>query len=138
MATTYERLKKIVVEQLGVDETEVMPEASFVAADPSSGRLIGAVLTTGLSPDTAHIAQVVVGPQRARQGIGRTLLSHAFDAAGQTGHSAITLMVDEENAAARALYARLGFVECSAFASARRTGVVRVSTRPPAGRRVAV
>ena len=30
MATTYERLKKIVVEQLGVDEAEVTPEASFV------------------------------------------------------------------------------------------------------------
>ena len=30
MATTYERLKKIVVEQLGVDEDAVTPEASFV------------------------------------------------------------------------------------------------------------
>jgi len=29
-ASTYERLKKIVVEQLGVDEDEVKPEASFV------------------------------------------------------------------------------------------------------------
>ncbi len=29
-ATTYERLKKIVVEQLGVDEEQVTPEASFV------------------------------------------------------------------------------------------------------------
>jgi acyl carrier protein len=29
-ATTYERLKKIVVEQLGVDEDQVTPEASFV------------------------------------------------------------------------------------------------------------
>jgi acyl carrier protein len=29
VATTYERLKKIVVEQLGVDEDEVKPEASF-------------------------------------------------------------------------------------------------------------
>ena len=27
---TYERLKKIVVEQLGVDEADVKPEASFV------------------------------------------------------------------------------------------------------------
>ena len=27
---TYERLKKIIVEQLGVDEGEVKPEASFV------------------------------------------------------------------------------------------------------------
>jgi len=28
--TTYERLKKIIVEQLGVDEEEVTPTASFV------------------------------------------------------------------------------------------------------------
>ena len=27
---TYERLKKIIVEQLGVDEADVKPEASFV------------------------------------------------------------------------------------------------------------
>ena len=27
---TYERLKKIVIEQLGVDESQVTPEASFV------------------------------------------------------------------------------------------------------------
>ena len=30
MASTYDRLKKIVVEQLGVDEEEVQPQASFV------------------------------------------------------------------------------------------------------------
>lgn len=29
-ASTYERLKKIIVEQLGVDEDEVNPTASFV------------------------------------------------------------------------------------------------------------
>jgi acyl carrier protein len=29
-AETYERLKKIVIEQLGVDEEQVTPEASFV------------------------------------------------------------------------------------------------------------
>lgn len=29
-AATYERLKKIIVEQLGVDEEEVAPTASFV------------------------------------------------------------------------------------------------------------
>jgi acyl carrier protein len=29
-STTYERLKKIIVEQLGVDEEEVTPQASFV------------------------------------------------------------------------------------------------------------
>lgn len=30
MATTYDRLKKIVIEQLGADEADVTPEASFV------------------------------------------------------------------------------------------------------------
>jgi acyl carrier protein len=30
MATIHERLKKIIVEQLGVDESEVVPSASFV------------------------------------------------------------------------------------------------------------
>jgi acyl carrier protein len=30
MATTQERLKKIIVDQLGVDEAEVVPSASFV------------------------------------------------------------------------------------------------------------
>ncbi len=30
MATVYERLKKIIVEQLGVEESEVTSEASFV------------------------------------------------------------------------------------------------------------
>ncbi|MCX6537723.1 MAG: GNAT family N-acetyltransferase [Acidobacteria bacterium] len=115
-----------------------LPEASFVADDPSSGRLLGAVLTTALSPGTAHIAQVVVGPQNARQGVGRTLLSQAFAAAGQAGYSSITLMVDEGNAPARTLYARQGFVECSAFASARRAGLVRINYGPSAGRRLAV
>ena len=30
MASTYDRLKKIVIEQLGADEEDVKPEASFV------------------------------------------------------------------------------------------------------------
>ncbi len=30
MATIYERVKKIIVEQLGVDDAEVVPTASFV------------------------------------------------------------------------------------------------------------
>ncbi len=30
MATVFERVKKLIVEQLGVDENEVVPNASFV------------------------------------------------------------------------------------------------------------
>jgi ribosomal protein S18 acetylase RimI-like enzyme len=115
-----------------------LPEASFVVDDPLSGRLAGAVLTTAVSDTTAHIAQVVVGPQRARQGIGGSLLQHAFAAAGQAGYSAVTLMVDEQNAPARALYAALGFAEGAAFVSGRRTGQIRSGYALSSGRRIAV
>ncbi|MEI6668823.1 MAG: GNAT family N-acetyltransferase [Acidobacteriota bacterium] len=115
-----------------------LADASLVAEDVSSGRLMGTVLTTAVAPGTAHIAQVVVGPQHAGQGVGRTLLTQAFDAAGQAGYNAMTLMVDEENAPARALYGKQGFVERSAFVSARRAGVVRVGYGTAAGRQVAV
>ena len=48
MATTYDRLKKIVVEQLGADEDEVKPEASFVDdLNADSLDLVEAVLATG-------------------------------------------------------------------------------------------
>ena len=104
----------------------------------AGGRTGLTTVTTALSPATAHIPQVVVGPQHARHAIGLTLLQHAFAAARQAGFSAITLMVDEQNVPAQTLYAALGFVECSAFASGRRPGLVRSSYGSSAGRRIAV
>ena len=107
-----------------------LPDASFAAEDPDSGRLLGLVLTTAVSAGVAHIAQLVIDPRSARRSVGRALMSLAFGAAQASGHSAITLMVDEGNVAARALYASLGFLETSAFVSARRPGQVRTYVSP--------
>jgi len=111
--------------------------ASFAAEEAGTGRLLGLVLTTAVRPDTAHVAQIVVAPQAARRGIGRSLLAHAFGASRAAGHRAITLMVDEGNEPARALYARHGFGETSAFLSARRPGSTRVMASSYGARRSA-
>ncbi len=102
-----------------------LPEASFVVEDPGSLRLAAAVLVTRLSAVAAHVAQIAVAADARGQGLGDLLLAHAGTAAISAGHSCMTLMVDEENAAARALYARHGFEERSAFVYARRRGQVR-------------
>jgi ribosomal protein S18 acetylase RimI-like enzyme len=110
-------------------------DASFVAEDVSGTALTGVVLASTLSPDTAHIAQIVVARQGRGQGIGESLLSRASLAAQASGHSAMTLMVDQDNAPARRLYERQGFTERSAFLYARRRGHVRMPATLPAVRR---
>jgi ribosomal protein S18 acetylase RimI-like enzyme len=113
-------------------------ESSVVADEPTTGRLVGAILTTSLSDDAAHVAQVAVVPDTARRGLGRALMSQSCVAAAQAGYASITLMVDEENLPARTLYAALGFSEMSAFVSARRAGLARTYIAPSIGRRIAV
>ncbi|MDO8837274.1 MAG: N-acetyltransferase [Vicinamibacterales bacterium] len=102
-----------------------LPEASFVVEDPGSSRLTGAILVTRLSAVAAHVAQIAVAAEARGQRLGDALLTHASAAAVAGGHSCLTLMVDDENTAARTLYARHGFEERSAFVSARRRGQIR-------------
>ena len=55
-AETYERLKKIVVEQLGVDEEQVTPEASFVDdLNAASAAVRGASHSAALPPLRQHL-----------------------------------------------------------------------------------
>jgi ribosomal protein S18 acetylase RimI-like enzyme len=115
-----------------------LPSASLVAEDPATGRLAGLVLATRLSADTAHVAQLVVGPHARRQGLGEALLGRASAEASQVGAAHLTLMVDEGNARARALYARHQFTELSAFAFGRRRVQVRHGIPLPTSRRIAV
>ncbi len=107
-----------------------LPEASFVVADERLEHLRGLVLTTAVSATTAHVAQLVVAREARGQGIADALIARACASAAGSGHAAMTLMVDEGNAAARRLYARQQFVETSAFVTARRRGQVRL----PVGR----
>ena len=56
-----------------------------------------------------EILTIAVAPERRRSGIGLALTEAAMAAALARGASAISLEVAEDNAAARALYAKLGF-----------------------------
>ncbi len=61
--------------------------------------------------DEAEILTLAVRPAARRAGLGARLTQAAADIAARAGAISLFLEVAEDNAAARALYARLGFVE---------------------------
>jgi len=102
------------------------------------GRLAAFLLATRLSPDTAHVAQVVVDPECRRQGTAARLVDHSASVAAAGGAVRQTLLVSESNAPARALYVKLGFVERAAFLFADRFRVTRQAARPERPTSIAV
>jgi ribosomal protein S18 acetylase RimI-like enzyme len=103
------------------------PALSFVATTPSLTEIQGLVMTTRLSHDTAHVAQLAVAPAARRTGLARQLLHAAFTAARQASLTSITLMVDGRNHAAQSLYASLGFTERARFLYGTRAARNRVA-----------
>jgi ribosomal protein S18 acetylase RimI-like enzyme len=59
--------------------------------------------------DQAFVPYMAVEPSRAGRGIGRALLAEVEALARRRGFSHLSLMVTEDNAPARALYAAAGF-----------------------------
>lgn len=102
-----------------------MPSASYAVVRRAENQLAAVVITTSLSPDTAHIAQVVVDPTCRRSGVARYALLAASAAARAAGHSRMTLIVSRDNEPARTLYGRLGFVETACFLYASRPALMR-------------
>ena len=87
--------------------------ASTIAAaalDPANGRLRGFVLAR-LAADEAEILTIAVDPPARGKGVGRALLAENLRQAANAGARAMFLEVDADNAAALALYKRLGFVK---------------------------
>jgi ribosomal protein S18 acetylase RimI-like enzyme len=64
-----------------------------------------------LEADEAYVGELAVAPEARRQGVGLMLMRHLDQAATAQGKSRITLWVTDDNSAARALYAGLGFTE---------------------------
>jgi ribosomal protein S18 acetylase RimI-like enzyme len=60
--------------------------------------------------DQSFVAYMAVEPELRARGVGAALLARAEDEARRAGVPYISLMVTEENAAARALYERAGYV----------------------------
>ena len=107
----------------------------LLGVEPDGFILIRVVL------DEAEILTLAVRPGARRRGLGRRLVERACDAAATAGAHSLFLEVAEDNAAARALYARAGFVEIGrrkayyAGADGRRTDALALR-RDLSGRRV--
>ncbi|PYS95138.1 MAG: ribosomal-protein-alanine N-acetyltransferase [Acidobacteria bacterium] len=86
----------------------VMLVARRGLADASGRRLIG-YIAARISADELHINNIGVRPDFQHQGVGRALLGAALDIASARGARLAVLEVRAGNAAARALYERVGF-----------------------------
>ena len=102
--TAYERLVAFIEGR----ESELL-----IASDGETD--IGFLILLGDLPDEvtmleqAFIAYMAVEPSARGRGVGRALLLAAEDIARENGLPYLTLMVTEDNAAARTLYAASGF-----------------------------
>ncbi len=72
--------------------------------------VVGFILSSRYA-DVWHILNVGVRPDHWRRGIARTMMAEVFDRAHELPHLGFTLEVRVSNAAAIALYRRLGFVD---------------------------
>ncbi|MEU5716914.1 GNAT family N-acetyltransferase [Streptomyces sp. NPDC020403] len=80
----------------------------WVAADEETDRPVG-YLIAGRVDSAAHIEQVSVLPAASRQGVGRGLIDHLADRAGEQGLRALTLTTFAEVPWNAPYYTRLGF-----------------------------
>lgn len=89
---------------------------SMVAVTPD-GRVAGVVLSSRVAPETGHITQICVAPERKGQGLGYELMRRSLAALGKAGCTRTSLTVTADNRRAVALYQRLGFRAVKRFAA---------------------
>ena len=80
-----------------------------------NGRITAVALVTSLAPETTHLAQLAVDPSARRDGLGRSLVTEVLACAHHHGYEHMSLLVSNQNAAARALYGDFGFAESAEF-----------------------
>lgn len=86
------------------------PQRPVLGLRDAEGGLL-ALASAWLVVDELHITAVAVHPDHRRQGLARRVLEALLRLASQAGAERATLEVSSANAAARALYASLGFKE---------------------------
>ncbi len=89
-------------------------------------RTLGFILSRAAA-DEAEVLTIVVDPSSRRQGLARRLMAANMEALGRVGARSLFLEVGDTNAAARRLYAGLGFAEVG-----RRQGYYRAPGAAPA------
>jgi ribosomal protein S18 acetylase RimI-like enzyme len=94
---------------------QFVPGASFVLHMPGSDDLLGAVLTSEVSPGVGHTTQLCVLPGHQGNGLGRALMITAIDALRGLKFHELTLTVTSVNHGAVQLYEKLGFRTLKSF-----------------------
>lgn len=100
------------------------PSDSVLLGDAAAA-VDGLTLTTWLSPDTAHVAQLVVDPARRGRGLAKAMVEQVSRRVALRGAVRLTLLVAESNLRARHLYERLAFVHRATFVFASRDRITR-------------
>jgi ribosomal protein S18 acetylase RimI-like enzyme len=94
---------------------QFVPGASFVLRHPGSEDLVGAVLTSEVSPGVGHTTQLCVQPGFQGHGLGRILMQTSAEALRLQKFNELTLTVTSENRTAVSLYEKLGFTTIKSF-----------------------
>jgi ribosomal-protein-alanine N-acetyltransferase len=102
-------------------------ERNTVAHRATIGRALAGFILSRLVDGEAEILSIAVAAARRGRGIARALLDFHLRRLAGLGARAVFLEVDEDNAAARRLYARAGFREVG-----RRPGYYRQGRDSPA------
>lgn len=107
-------------------EALTAPHITFLAARDADGVLLGVGALAEIEPGPgggslgAHgeIKSMHTAEAARRRGVAGALLAHVLDLARERGYARLSLETGSDGpfAAARALYARAGFVECPPFA----------------------
>lgn len=92
-------------------------EASLLAWNRDTGRLVGMCLASRVAPETGHITQVCVSPSMRGRGVGFTLMVDCLRAISAAGCRQCSLTVTTANRKAIGLYERMGFVSKQSFAA---------------------
>ena len=71
--------------------------------------IIALALVSDIAPGVAHLVQLAVDPRRRGERLGDALVQRACHGLRAAGYTALTLLVEEDNHAARAIYERAGF-----------------------------
>jgi ribosomal protein S18 acetylase RimI-like enzyme len=89
-------------------------QGHFLVARNDDGDITACVsllylISTAEGGKVALLEDMIVHPDHRRQGIGKTLLEAAKSFAKQQGCTRVTLLTDQNNTSAQALYQHLGF-----------------------------
>jgi len=105
-----ETTKSSSVARQNAKRSEDVEPGAQLAADRDRSRPIGYVFAMP-SDDRAYVAELVVAPDRRREGIASQLFTRLFDRLGERDVRLVTLAVSPDNEDAREFYEEWGFRE---------------------------